>query len=301
MTRDLQHKTISLKQSKYIQEVIDRFELSAEYATLSPEPTPLHFWKDRDTKELLSDTAKRLYQALIGALLWIATNTRPDISAVVGLAAQSVSKPTTYNWESATNIVRYLKGTIKDRLVLGGADTNALMAYVDASWEGTHSQNVKSCSRHGTILMYGNSCIGWWSRVQSVAAQSSAESEYIALCEAAKEIMALRTFLSEIGCEQTEPTIVMEDNQACIQMVNNGTITRSTRHIAIRERLVIQQVMETKSIELKKIHTSVNAADLMTKPLGRVKINQFKHIINIITPSGGVAIDHLDLFGSVVE
>ncbi|TPX38458.1 DNA-directed DNA polymerase, partial [Synchytrium endobioticum] len=295
MTRDLQHKTISLKQSKYIQEVIDRFELSAEYATLSPEPTPLHFWKDRDTKELLSDTAKRLYQALIGALLWIATNTRPDISAVVGLAAQSVSKPTTYNWESATNIVRYLKGTIKDRLVLGGADTNALMAYVDASWEGTHSQNVKSCSRHGTILMYGNSCIGWWSRVQSVAAQSSAESEYIALCEAAKEIMALRTFLSEIGCEQTEPTIVMEDNQACIQMVNNGTITRSTRHIAIRERLVIQQVMETKSIELKKIHTSVNAADLMTKPLGRVKINQFKHIINIITPSGGVAIDHLDL------
>ena len=52
------------------------------------------------------------YLSAIGALLYLAQCTRPDISFSVNLLARFSSAPTQRHWNGIKNIFRYLKGTI---------------------------------------------------------------------------------------------------------------------------------------------------------------------------------------------
>lgn len=54
---------------------------------------------------------KNIYQQAIGALLYISTRTRPDISAAVGVMARKSNCPTVEDWSKAKRILHYLKGT----------------------------------------------------------------------------------------------------------------------------------------------------------------------------------------------
>lgn len=51
------------------------------------------------------------YRKLIGMLLYVSINTRPDISAAVGILAQRVSKPRNLDLSEALRIVKYLFST----------------------------------------------------------------------------------------------------------------------------------------------------------------------------------------------
>lgn len=50
---------------------------------------------------------------------------------------------------------------------------------------------------------------------------STAEAEYVAATEAAKELIWLRNLLTELGLAQPNPSILHEDNQACVHMATN--------------------------------------------------------------------------------
>lgn len=50
------------------------------------------------------------FQKLIGALLYVATHTRPDIAASVSILSQRIKGPTETDWNEAKRIVKYLKG-----------------------------------------------------------------------------------------------------------------------------------------------------------------------------------------------
>jgi ribosomal protein L4 len=51
---------------------------------------------------------------------------------------------------------------------------------------------------------------------------SSTESEYVALCEATKEVVYLRRILKFLGFGQKKPTVIFEDNKSCIQMLKGN-------------------------------------------------------------------------------
>jgi histone deacetylase 1/2 len=55
------------------------------------------------------------YRSIVGALQYL-TLTRPDISFSVNKVYQFLHAPTTSYWTVATCILRYIKGTLKDRL-----------------------------------------------------------------------------------------------------------------------------------------------------------------------------------------
>ena len=61
------------------------------------------------------------YRKLIGMLLYISTNTRPDISAAVGILAQRVSKPRKLDYVEALRIIKYLSSTKKEKLFMFNA------------------------------------------------------------------------------------------------------------------------------------------------------------------------------------
>jgi hypothetical protein len=51
------------------------------------------------------------YRSLVGALMYLATCTRPDIAYVVGQLSMYMAVPTVEHWMIAKRVLRYLKGT----------------------------------------------------------------------------------------------------------------------------------------------------------------------------------------------
>ncbi|RYG14182.1 MAG: hypothetical protein EOO07_16995, partial [Chitinophagaceae bacterium] len=81
----------SINQQNYIKKVISDFGL--DEAKISPIPLEPGYKKIQNTcTEFLPSNEQ--YQKLIGCLLYLSINTRPDIAVSVALLAQKTSKPT---------------------------------------------------------------------------------------------------------------------------------------------------------------------------------------------------------------
>jgi hypothetical protein len=52
------------------------------------------------------------YLSAIGALMYLANNTRPDIAFVVNCLARYSAAPTIHHWNDIKNILQYLNDTI---------------------------------------------------------------------------------------------------------------------------------------------------------------------------------------------
>lgn len=94
-------------------------------------------------------------------------------------------------------------------------------------------------------------------------ALSTTEAEYVALTEAVKESLWNQGLLKEMGFEQ-EKTPVWCDSQSAISLSKNNTFHERTKHVAIKYNF-IRDVIEEGSVEVLKIHTSRNPADMLTK------------------------------------
>lgn len=78
----------SLKQSKYIEFILNRFGL--QYAEISNLPLDQGYMNNRDDLSLLPESER--YQQLIGSLLYLAVTTRPDIPASVTIFS-TINRP----------------------------------------------------------------------------------------------------------------------------------------------------------------------------------------------------------------
>ncbi|TPX40472.1 hypothetical protein SeLEV6574_g06603 [Synchytrium endobioticum] len=276
--RDRSKRVIGLGQSRYIESINSKFPFHDN--NYRPDITSeIH---PDSGSNYLSPSMKKQYQGAIGAIMWITNNTRPDVAARVGIKAQMIASPTLDDWFDLMKLGRELFETKDEVLRLGGEDELIPEVFVDASWGGHQSDSVMSRSRQGCIVLLGSSCICWWSRVQTVVAQSSADAEYLALSESIKDILYIKSMLEELRIPIQNPVVVHEDNTACVQMVEEGAISRKTRHIAIRERLAIIAAKDDHLVEVCKIKSSDNFADILTKPLARVKIDIVKQRIGIV-------------------
>jgi hypothetical protein len=195
--------------------------------------------------------------------MYIANGTRPDIAYATNILAQAASNPGRIHWEAAKHLVRYLKGTRDYQLTYGSS--SGMFGYTDASY-GTEDLRWRSMSGYTFIINGGAVC--WSAKKQSVVAQSTAESEYIAMAHAAKELLWIRSFLSEVFHPLSEPFTLFSDNQSAIAMAKNDTLHNRTKHIPIRYHL-IRHCVAHKKIAIYWVNTQSNCADLFTKPLDK--------------------------------
>jgi hypothetical protein len=77
-------------------------------------------------------------------------------------------------------------------------------------------------------------------------------------------ILFFRSLLQDIGIEQTDATILFEDNNGALMMANAQQPTKCTRHIEIKHFALLDWV-EQDMLILQAISTHDNAADAMTK------------------------------------
>ena len=172
---------------------------------------------------------------------------------------------------AAKNVLRYLKGTMTHGIKFGGraayhtlaTSPSQLVGFSDSDWAG-QLDDRKSTS--GMIFYLNNGAITYASKSQKCVALSTAESEYVALGEAAREAIYLRMLLKDLGHEQREPTIIYEDNVAAEKLSKNNVHHSRTKHIDIKHHF-IREVVEQKQIEIKHLASAEMLADILTKAL----------------------------------
>ena len=264
----------SINQSQYINKLVCNFGLSD--AKISDVPINPAFNKCNDSEALLNN---ELYQKAIGSLLYLSVNTRPDIAASVALLAQKTQTPSCEDWNEVKRLIRYLKGTLTLQLRLSTQDKDAsLIGYVDADW-GENRVDRKSHSGYAFFINGG--LISWCCRKQSCVSLSTAEAEYIAICEAAKEIKYIYNLLNEMSISVCKPITIMEDNQSCIKMINNEKFNARSKHIDIRYHFV-KDLCNSKFIKLEYCSSENNISDILTKPLTKNRLLHLRNYLGLI-------------------
>ena len=220
---------------------------------------------EQPDKNLLKD-----YQSLVGALLYCATNTRPDIAYAVGMLCRAMSKPTPPLIKAAKRVLYYL-ARHADVGLHYEADPSDITAYSDADL-GVQKSTT------GWDIRWQRASISFGSKKQPNVATSSCHAEIIAASEAAKEAKFYREFADELGFKQTKPTEMYVDNTATVDLAYNPEFHNRTKHID-RRHFYVRELVEDHVIQVKYVNSSDNLADFFTKPLPAKSFFKLRDII----------------------
>ena len=140
----------------------------------------------------LNKEGHRAYRRLVGQCLWL-SSVRRDIAYAVKELSKFVHAPTQEDRARGQHLLRYLVGTKDEMIHLCPTKTNTftVVAYTDADLAGCTASR-KSTS--GGCLSLNGSIIHSWAKQQETIADSSGESEFIALVYAAKRLCTFEMF-----------------------------------------------------------------------------------------------------------
>ena len=138
------------------------------------------------------------YINAVGALMYLAVCTRPDIAYTVSSLARFNSNPGPKHWQAVKHLFRYLKGTVDLKLTFAPDPTSSerFITYSDADHAGDPDRKR---STGGYLVKMGTGAVDWSSKLQTVVAQSTTEAEYLAAVQAGREIAWMRNLFAELG------------------------------------------------------------------------------------------------------
>lgn len=262
-----------LHQQNYIEKILKFFNL--ENAKTSKIPLDSGYQNNSNIGKPLENND--LYRKAIGSLLYLSVNTRPDISASISILSRKVNNPNSNDWNEVKRVMKYLKLTKTLKLQLGEKDAeNNLEIYADADWAGD-DRDRKSTS--GFIIKLYSSSISWSSKKQSTVSLSSTEAEYISLCEACQELQWIRQLMKDFN-EQSAKITVYEDNQSTLKMLDNEGVKTRSKHIDVKYHY-IRELKKKKEVIFEYCPSDRMQADIMTKPLGFIKIQRLRESIGL--------------------
>lgn len=274
--RNCKARTASFSQCAYIETLLEHFCLTnANIASTPLNPsTDLFVPVNADMHTEMENIP---YTQLAGSLAYAAHSTHPEVMYVTSILMCFLTSTSPVHWNAAKHVLRYLKGVKDQCLVLrgipdsGGADAsvlrNALCIYSDANF----AQEPSRRSISGMICMLGSGATSWASRKQLLVTLSTTKAEYVALLEAARKLVWLCGFISELTATSFDPTTLFLNNRGNIKLVNNGLLNACTKHIDIRYRYSAD-VIERNFAHIVYCPTKAMVADMFTKALSRDKL-----------------------------
>ena len=125
----------------------------------------------------------KVYQAIVGSVTYLGTCRGFDIMHAVSQLSRAMKKPAKVPMTAAKRLLRYLAGN-RYLSIEYKAGNFRLKGYCDASW-GANPDNCRSTS--GYLFFLSGELVSFKSTLQKLAAQSTVESELIAMAYNAKE------------------------------------------------------------------------------------------------------------------
>ncbi|GJV97844.1 putative ribonuclease H-like domain-containing protein, partial [Tanacetum coccineum] len=246
---------IFISQDKYVADILKKFDFATVKTTSTPIETNKALLKDEEAE----DVDVHLYRSMIGSLMYL-TASRPDIMFVVCACARFQVTPKVSHLHAVKRIFRYLKGQPKLGLWYPRDSPFDLEAFSDSDYAGA-SLDRKSTT--GGCQFLGKRLISWQCKKQTIVANSTTEAEYVAAANCCGQVLWVQNQMLDYGFNFMNTKIYI-DNESTICIVKNPVFHSKTKHIEIRHHF-IRDSYEKKLIQVIKIHTDHNVADLLTK------------------------------------
>lgn len=253
---------------------IERLLTKENHLTARVRKTPLTYKEDLSASvgELLDDVAHSHYRELVGSINYLAICTRPDLAHAAYQLSRHLVSPTKVHLNAAKGVLRYLRGTPELGLSFGASvGVDVLVGFCDATF-ASNLENRKSVT--GYVFLLNGAAVAWRSKLQSIVATSTAQSEYIAMSSATHAAQALRQLLNELGVPQINATVIHGDNQPALHIAHNAVCSELTRHIDVRYHHIRERV-ERGEVAFRYVPTDKQVADMFTKPMSVVKHIEF--------------------------
>jgi hypothetical protein len=274
--------TVSLSQRTLINQTISKFNQADAYPATTPmadgaaavlvhpdSSVPL-------SQEEKSELSLLPYRSLVSSLMYIAISTWPDIAFAVSKLSQFLDCYRRVHWQAAIRVLQYLKGTRNLCLLLGGPSFN-LVSFSDSSWAEEESRH----SHMGYCFSVGSGVVSWSSRRQATVAGSSTEVEYIAVSEASREAVWLRSLLRKLELLPDGPTTLFCDNNGAIALSFDQAFHARVKHVDVRYHFICEQV-EAKQITVRCVPSAENVSDIFTKPLARPLFEKHRAHLSLV-------------------
>ncbi|GKB68557.1 putative ribonuclease H-like domain-containing protein [Tanacetum coccineum] len=209
-------------------------------------------------------------KSMIGSLMYL-TASRPDIMFVVCACARFQVTPKVLHLHAVKRIFRYLKGQPKLGLWYPKDSPFNLEAYTDSDYAGA-SLDKKSTT--GGCQFLGRRLISWQCKKQTIVANSTTEAEYVAASSCRGQVLWIQNQMLDYEYNFMNTKIFI-DNESTICIVKNPVFHSKTKHIEIRHHF-IRDSNEKRLIQMIKIHTNQNVADLLIKAFD---VGRFQYLI----------------------
>lgn len=271
--------TLTMTQEELTDKIINKFEKF--YGATNPTKSPLNEPLVNEG-ELRSDFEVRV---LAGSLMHLATSTRPDLAFCTKELSRFLESPKESVVAAGKRILGYLKRTRNQGLTYHKIPNfkredivQHLRCYCDSDF-ATEVPGRKSTT--GLVVTLNNTPLIWKSVSQRLVSLSTAEAEFIALTTLVQHLKYLDKIIRDMfyGKEDTaleiafevyinslDPYEVLCDNQAAIKIANTEAHELArTKHLDIRTNFIKENIRK-KFMTLSYINTTMNVADLFTKP-----------------------------------
>ena len=263
---------IHLKQAKWVaQELRKRGLLHLVGCDSLPEPREgkgpameLGPERDRMIKECQSE---------LGSLLWLSLRSRPDVAAVVGIAACEITHDPREAMRLARGVWRYIRKTWSRGLLYEWMNETP----GELTWASDASLSPGgSRSRSGTVILWGSHVIGWRSQRQTLTAYSAQEAELEAMAQTVELGTKIYQLLEAIAGRPISSCLEADNTAAIVAVTKEDWFEAEvrTRHFAMRTAWLRDQCRQL-GLEVRHRSGEELIADASTKALGKQKLTYF--------------------------
>ncbi|CAN0315217.1 unnamed protein product, partial [Discosporangium mesarthrocarpum] len=266
--RDWERGQLLISQTAFINQLCERVDVC------SSSPTPAAPNARLLPRQEGEGAGNARLRELIGALIWAADMTRPDISNSVRSLTRSSQDPSEEPSKGAIRVLQYLHGSREQGIVYEQGSGLELAAFADSSFSGDRAGRRYVS---GGAVVFGRAAVPWFSRTQRTVALSTSEAEYMAMGKVVKEALFVRNilFFMQPQCGVPEGICVYKDNNGAIDLAKNPLSTVRTKHINVRYHF-LGDLVQSKDISIYHVSTERQAADVLTKALEKESF--FRHI-----------------------
>ncbi|GJT84551.1 putative ribonuclease H-like domain-containing protein [Tanacetum coccineum] len=267
---------IFLSQDKYVKDILNKFD----FRTIKPASTPIEAHKSLGKDEEGEDVDVHLYRSMIGCLMYL-TASRPEHNVLrFCLLCKSFKvTPKVSHLHAVKRIFRYLKHQPNLGLWYPKDSPFHLEAFSDSDYAG---DNHDRRSTSGGCQYLGRRLVSWQCKKQTIVAISSTEAEYVAAASCCAQVLWMQNQLLDYGFNFMNTEIHI-DNESTICIVKNPVFHSKTKHIQIRHHF-IRDCYEQRLINVVKVHTDDNVADLLTKGFDLARFKFLVVTIGMMNP-----------------
>ena len=276
--RNRPYRTLTIASTAFIESTLAEFGMQ-DCNTVSTPLDPNVKLTYRTPSEPAAAEGTAQYQKLVGCLIYLSITTRPDLGYTAGLLGRYMHDPSEAHWLAGKRVLRFLKGTMKEALILGkrssGEKAKHFTLFADADYAG-ETTTFRSTTGYVLFDPYG-SAITWRSCKQPITARSTADAEFTACSIAVSDSWGITRLAGELGILPfSAPLHLLDDNSAVITNIseNRGNFKPSSRHVGVHYAW-LRDMGQKEEISVAQIETGKMVADTFTKPLGRLKFKRF--------------------------